>query len=104
GFSYQHARRQWSLVDNPELRYRDLNAFDRAMQVLDAQFGVLEDGLVEQLAVHEQERVLVYRRGPLVFAFNFHPTESYPGFRIPVPDAADYGIVLETDREDFGGH
>ena len=37
-FSYHHARRQWSLADNPELRYGGLNEFDRAMMALDAEF------------------------------------------------------------------
>src|SRR5438045_3717853 len=64
-FSYQHARRQWSLVDNPVLRYPGLNAFDRAMLALDQQFQLLEDPFIEQLLVDEQRRLLVYRRGPL---------------------------------------
>ena len=29
GFSYHYARRQWSLADNPDLRYGGLNAFDQ---------------------------------------------------------------------------
>ena len=104
GFSYHYARRQWSLADNPALRYADLNAFDRAMQGLDAEYGLLLDPLIEQLALHEDTRQLVYRRGPLVLAFNFHPTESYSDLRIPVPDAADYRVVLNTDDAQFGGH
>jgi 1,4-alpha-glucan branching enzyme len=103
GFSYQYARRQWSLVDNPDLRYRDLNAFDAAMLALDIEFGTLTDPFVEQLAVDEARKLLVYRRGPLVFAFNFHPTDSYTELRIPVPDPEDYRIVLDTDQERFGG-
>jgi 1,4-alpha-glucan branching enzyme len=43
--SFQHARRQWSLVDNPDLRYAGLNAFDQAMLGLDKQFGLLPDRL-----------------------------------------------------------
>ena len=104
GFSYHYARRQWSLADNPALRYADLNAFDRALQSLDAEYGLLLDPLIEQLALHEDTRQLVYRRGPLVFAFNFHPTESYTDLRIPVPDAGDYRVVLNTDDVQFGGH
>ena len=102
-FSYHHARRQWSLADNPELRYGGLNEFDRAMMALDAEFSLLPDTFIEQLAVHEDTRQLVYRRGPLVFAFNFHPSESYADLRIPVPDAADYRVVLDTDDARFGG-
>ena len=79
------------------------NEFDQAMLSLDEQFHVLEDPLIEQLMVHEDKQLLVYRRGPLVFAFNFHPTESYPDLRIPVPDPTDYKLVLDSDAKEFGG-
>ncbi len=102
-FSYHFARRQWSLVDNPDLRYHQLNDFDRAMLRLDIEFAILQDPLIEQLALHEDTRQLVFRRGPLVFALNFHPTESFSGLRIPIPDHADYRVVLDTDRQEFGG-
>lgn len=103
GNSYAHARRQWSLVDDPLLRYECLNNFDRAMQLLDEKFNLLEDPFIEQLACHEDTRQLVFRRGPLVFVFNLHPTESYNGLRIPVPDPQDYRVVLNTDAKEFGG-
>lgn len=103
GFSYHHARRQWSLADNPALRYQDLNEFDQAMQALDAAYSLLPDPLIEQLALHEDTKQLVYRRGPLVFAFNFHPSESYGDLRIPVPDDTDYRVILDTDAARFGG-
>ena len=102
-FSYHHARRQWSLADNPTLRYQNLNEFDRAMQALDAAHSLLPDPLIEQLALHEDAKQLIYRRGPLVFAFNFHSTESYSDLRIPVPDDADYRVVLDTDAAPLGG-
>ncbi|MBS1704659.1 MAG: alpha amylase C-terminal domain-containing protein [Armatimonadetes bacterium] len=104
GYSFHYARRQWSLVDNGFLRYGKLRDFDRAMLGLDAPFGLLGDPLIEQLAVHEDTRQLVYRRGALVFAFNFHPTESFASLRIPVPDRTDYKVVLDTDQLRFGGH
>ena len=102
-FSYHHARRQWSLADDSALRFQGLNEFDRALMMLDAAFALLPDPLIEQLALHEDTRQLIYRRGPLVFAFNFHPTESYADLRIPVPDSADYQVVLNTDDARFGG-
>lgn len=103
GFSYHHARRQWSLANNPALRYQDLNLFDQAMQEIDAEYSLLPDPLIEQLALHEDTKQLVYRRGPLVFIFNFHPSKSYTDLRIPVPDAADYQVILDTDAAQFGG-
>lgn len=102
-YSYQHARRQWSLLDNPDLRYRDLSAFDAALQALDRRFGLLEDPFIQQLWREEGRKLLVYRRGPLVFAVNLHPTESLPDLDLPVPDAADYRVVLDSDRPEFGG-
>jgi 1,4-alpha-glucan branching enzyme len=103
GDSFQYARRQWGLVDSPLLRYQDLNRFDAAMMHLDADFNFLNDPLIEQLALHEDTRQLVFRRGPLVFAFNFHPSEAYPSLRIPVPDFTDYRVALTTDASLFSG-
>jgi 1,4-alpha-glucan branching enzyme len=102
-FSYQFARRQWSLVDNPLLKYQNINNFDRALQSLDATYNLLNDPFIEQLALHEDTRQLVYRRGPMVFIFNFHATESYSSLRIPVPDPTDYKLVLNTDSKAFAG-
>lgn len=101
--SYRHARRQWSLADNPALRYSGLNEFDRAMTKLDVDYHVLNDTLIEQLALHEDTRQLVFRRGALVFAFNFHATESYADLQIPVPDASDYEVIVSTDDLRYAG-
>ena len=103
GDSFQYARRQWSLADNGHLRYAYLQAFDVAMQSLDQTFGLLSDPFVEHLYAHEDDKVLAYRRGPLVFAFNFHPTQSYDGYRLPVPDPTDYRPVLNSDDWQYGG-
>ena len=103
-YSYHYARRQWSLVDRTDLHFTELNDFDRAMIDLDNRYGVLSDVLIERLLVHEDTRQLAYRRGPFVFVFNFHPTESYTGLRIPVPDKTDYKLILDTDEARFGGH
>jgi len=102
-WSYQYARRQWSLADAYYLRYQGLGNFDKAMQALDRTWNLLPDDLIEQLADHEDTRQLVYRRGALVFVFNFHPTESYTALRIPVPDQRDYRLILNTDDRQFEG-
>ncbi len=103
GYSYHYARRQWSLVDNPKLLYKGLAEFDKAMMHLDIEHRLLPDPFIEQLALHEDTKQLIYRRGPLVFAFNFHPTESYSDLRIPVPDAVDYISILNSDAKRFSG-
>jgi 1,4-alpha-glucan branching enzyme len=74
------------------------------MNALDHRFHILPDHLIEQLALHEDSRQLIYRRGPLIFAFNFHPTESYSDLRIPSPDREDYTVVLSSDDPKYSGH
>ena len=103
GGSYKYARRQWGLADNASLKYEFLRAFDVAMQRLDERFKLLADPFIEKLYTHQGDKVLVYRRGSLVFAFNFHPNQSFDGYRIPVPDPADYRPVLNSDDWQFGG-
>ncbi|MCK4340493.1 MAG: alpha amylase C-terminal domain-containing protein [Phycisphaerae bacterium] len=103
-FSYHYARRQWSLADDPLLRYHALAAFDRAMVRLDLEYDLLAQTESEPLHIHEDEKLLIYRRGPLVFAFNLHPHQSYPHYRIGVPSPNDYKLMLNTDDIWFGGH
>ncbi|MFL5509725.1 MAG: alpha amylase C-terminal domain-containing protein, partial [Gemmatimonadaceae bacterium] len=83
-------------VGQPEF----LQNFDAAMNRLDVEHHTLTDPFIEQLMLYEDHKLLVYRRGPLVFAFNFHATNSYTDLRIPVPDAVDYRIVLNTDARE----
>ena len=54
--------------------------------------------------IHEEAKQIVYARGGLVFAFNFHPSKSAADWRIPVPEKADYRLVLNTDDTAYGGH
>jgi 1,4-alpha-glucan branching enzyme len=102
-WSFHHARRQWSLSDAEYLLYKGLKDFDRAMMKLDDRYHILEDRLVEQLLLHDGDKVVAYRRGPLVFVFNFHPSQSFTDYRIPVPDAKDYKLILNTDDKRFDG-
>lgn len=104
GWNHHYARRQWSLADNPFLHYRSLEAFDAALMALDEAFGTLSDPFIERLLLEEEARVLAFRRGPLAFAVNLHPSVSYEGLRLPVPDRKDYRTVLSTDEERFSGH
>ncbi|MCL5769987.1 MAG: alpha amylase C-terminal domain-containing protein [Planctomycetes bacterium] len=102
-FSYLYARRLWSLAGRTDLHYAALEQFDRAMQCLDETWTLLENPWIEQLLVHEDTRQLAFRRGELVFVFNFHPNESFSALRVPVPQACHYRVVLDTDAPEFDG-
>ena len=101
GWSFEHARRLWSLVDDEGLKFRFLNNFDRAMIHLAAKTGVL-DCPPEPLARDNERQLLIFVRGEWLFAFNFNPTRSFADYEFEAP-AGMYELRLDTDRREFGG-
>jgi 1,4-alpha-glucan branching enzyme len=55
------------------------------------------------LWLDQDRKVIAFRTGDFVFIFNFHPTESYPTFELPVHEQAEFQVVLDTDEWRFGG-
>ncbi len=102
GWSYHYCRRQWSLVDNQNLRYCELNAFDTAMIKLLKKENVLSSSVKEQW-IHQEDKVIIYTKGDLVFIFNFNPSRSFDGYFIPVEKAGKYKVILSSDDGEFGG-
>jgi len=102
GWSYHYCRRQWNLVDDPRLKYEYLNNFEKAMVKAARQLRVL-GGKDAQLYLNNQEKLLVYRKGSGLFAFNFHPTASYDSFFLPVETPGEYEVLLSSDDFCFGG-
>ena len=103
GWSYAHARRQWSLAKNGFLRYSWLGDFDKAMIKLVKRYKVLEDGYAWNLAMDECNKTMVFSHGNLLFVFNWHPTASIPDYELPVQAPGKYVPVLSTDERRFGG-
>ena len=105
GWSYAHARRQWSLSTNGFLRYSFLGEFDKAMIGLMRRYGVLASGFAYNHLMDETNKTIVYsHRGDLLFVFNWHPQRSIPGYEVPVPAPGRYRIVLSSDAKRFGGY
>lgn len=102
GWSYQYCRRQWSLADNPFLKYQFLNAFEKAMVKMAKESGVI-GGQDTQLLVHNGDHVMAYQKGGAFFVFNFDPTRSYNGYLVPVKEEGDYQVILSSDDAEFGG-
>ena len=101
GWSYHYCRRQWSLADDPNLKYQYLRAFDKEMVSMARKNRVLQ-GHDIQHRLDNQEKTLVYEKGGCVFAFNFHPVNSYPDCFLPL-EAGNYQVVMSTDDFQFGG-
>lgn len=100
-WSYAHARRLWSLVDNPDLKFKYLNAFDSAMIHFATKSNLLDRE--PRVLVRDIERqLLVFERSGYLFVFSFNPTTSYTDYQFDVP-AGKYITVLNTDNPAFGG-
>jgi 1,4-alpha-glucan branching enzyme len=102
-WSYHYARRQWGLVDDPRLKYHLLARFDRQMITLFDTNDLLADPTPCLLWNHDHDKTLAFLRAGWIFAFNFHPSQSFAGYGIPAPKDT-FGMVLDTDDPQFGGH
>ena len=98
-WSYQHARRQWSLADDGTLQYVWLGAFDRA---LTAPLPALDGAEISHVDVNDHARAISFYRDDYLFAFNFSPDISLTGYQIMAPAGA-YSVMFSTDDEEFGG-
>ncbi|KAF7998689.1 hypothetical protein HF325_006873 [Metschnikowia pulcherrima] len=101
--SYHYARRQYNLAQDKLLRYAYLFDFDAAMLALDTNYGVLNSAQAYVSLKHDGDKVVVFERAGLLFVFNFHPTSSFPDYKVGVETAGEYRIVLNSDAESFGG-
>ena len=101
GWSYWYARRQWNLADNKLLRYFNLNEFDKAMIHLVKKENTLADypyNIVQNIP----DQVMIFKRGSLVFAFNFNPFISFTDYGFET-DNGEYKVVLNSDAKIFDG-
>ena len=103
GWSYHYCRRQWSLADNPDLKFKFLNEFEKQMVAMAKDRHVLQ-GHDKQLLVHNPDKVMAYKKGGATFVYNFDPHRSYVGYFVPMAEKGEYEVILSTDDFCFGGH
>lgn len=102
GWSYHHARRQWSLRDDHSLRYEFLGEFDRAMMEMARDHRILDGDPPRKVYEHCTDQVLAFERAGLLFIVNLNPRESFADRAIPA-FKGDYSMVLDSDSISFGG-
>jgi 1,4-alpha-glucan branching enzyme len=101
-WSYHYARRQWSLRDDPILRYRFLADFDRAVMRLPGMTEALAKTPPMFLLLDGGSKILAFGRGDLFFFFNFHPSVSVTDFTVETVPGG-YVHAIDTDEGQFGG-
>ena len=102
GGSFQHCRRQWSLADNPNLKYSQLQAFDNAMIALNKKGRVMDKTGAKLIYLHYDNKTLAFTRGEYLFVFNFHPTKD-AWVDLHSLRGNKYKRILGTAEKRFGG-
>lgn len=100
-WSYQYARRQWSLIDNDFLKYQQLAAFDKTIISLQKTHHLLDNENVNRIYDSFNDKIIAFTRGNLLFVFNFHPTTSFTDYGIPLQ--GKYKILFDSDQPEYGG-
>lgn len=100
-WSYKYARRQWQLAENKELKYYYLSNFDKGMVKLQRDFKILNDLTINRVYENNEDKVVAFTRGDLLFVFNFHPSTSFTDYGIPIK--GKFRIVLDSDDKLFDG-
>ena len=102
GNSYHYCRRQWSLADNPKLKYHGMLLFDNAMTALvrDGKWDCRNGARL--LSLNNDDKTMVFTRGDYLFLFNFHPTtDAVVTLRFAKPQTCER--VLSTAEKRFNG-
>ena len=93
--------RQWSLMENSELRYHHLGDFDREMIRMIGKHNIYAVPC-NHVKTDQADLIIAFERAGLLFVFNFHPNNSYTDYGLAV-DAGKYNTLLCSDHLDFGG-
>ncbi len=104
GWSFYYCRRQWSLRDNPKLKYEWLGQFDEDMVHLAKEANLFDQRMGNLRLIDSTRQVIVFYRSGLLFALNFSPCNSYTDVEISLPDIADYEVAMCSDDAKYGGN
>jgi 1,4-alpha-glucan branching enzyme len=66
-------------------------------------YHIFSAAWAHRLCEHDDDKILIFERMGLIFAFNFHPVRSYTDYAFPAPPGS-YRVELDSDDPRFGGH
>ncbi len=102
-WSYKFARRQWSLRDDDNLKYKFLADFDQEMLRIIEENKTLKYK-TKLLYTHCENQLLAFQRGNLIFIFNFNPDTSFSDYFLDIPEGEEFSLILNSDSKEFGGY
>ena len=104
GWSYHYCRRQWSLLDNPNLKYPWLAEWDRDLVNLAKERKLLQSPPAQLLHVDHENQILIAERANLIFVINLSPTKSHFGYAVHPFRKETHQLLLDSDAAKYGGH
>ena len=69
-------------MDDQNLRYCQLNAFDAAMNKAETKHGWLSSDPAYVSRKHEDDKIIAFERGGHLFVFNFHTSKSFTDYKV----------------------
>ncbi len=73
------------------------------MIILDEVFNFKQSSEQYISTKHEEDKVITFEKGDLLFVFNFHPVKSFEGYTIGTKWGTPHKIILDSDEERFMG-
>ncbi len=104
GWSYHYCRRQWSLVDSPDLKYQWLAEWDRDLLALAKERKILQSAPAQLLHVDHENKIIIAERANLIFIINLSGTKSIPGYGVSPHKKETHKLLLDSDERKYGGH
>ncbi|KAD4178773.1 hypothetical protein E3N88_27364 [Mikania micrantha] len=101
-YSFSLANRDWDLLAKEGV-HQHLLSFDKDMMNLEKAERIISRWLPNIHHVNDANMVISYLRGPFLFIFNFHPTNSYERYNVGVEEAGEYQVILDTDEKKYSG-
>jgi len=103
-WSYHYCRRQWSLLDNPDLKYHWLAEWDRDLVKLAQEKNLLQAPPANLLHIDQENKILIAERANLIFVINLSHNRSIPDYGIPPHNTHTHHLLLDSDARPYGGH
>jgi len=98
---YDH--RQWHLAETTHLKYSKLDAFDRNMLKLVREYPEQFKRGPRFRHIHEEDRLLAFERGTLLFVFNFHELLAQNHLALMVTPGK-YTEIFSSDELAYAGY
>jgi 1,4-alpha-glucan branching enzyme len=104
GWSYHYCRRQWSLLDHPDLKYTWLAEWDRDLIALAKERKLLQAPPANLLHIDHLNKIIIAERANLIFVINLSPDKSIFGYGVSPHNKNTHQLLLDSDAKSYGGH